>query len=248
MKKIRKKHFSILILGVIIVCVFVSFFQNSPKKGVEYIEAQEHRNLKKVTQKIAKSKEKEREKAILEGKLDPFSLLGDFVFYGDSRVLHYCSYGFLDSSRVFADNGETFANTSKYNDRLKELNPKRVLMAYGVNDICYKVGDDEEGGYPQVVRNALEEIHEIVPKATIYVCGMIPISPYGLQRLKMVENSGEFNSVLKEIVDEYDFVEYIDDETLSVGGLADIYADDGYHFKSDFYPTWTQYLVSCMDN
>lgn len=91
MKKIRKKHFSILILGVIIVCVFVSFFQNSPKKGVEYIEAQEHRNLKKVTQKIAKSKEKEREKAILEGKLDPFSLLGDFVFYGDSRVLHYCS-------------------------------------------------------------------------------------------------------------------------------------------------------------
>lgn len=62
MKKIRKKHFSILILGVIIVCVFVSFFQNSPKKGVEYIEAQEHRNLKKVTQKLRKVRRKKEKK------------------------------------------------------------------------------------------------------------------------------------------------------------------------------------------
>ena len=77
---------------------------------------------------------------------------------------------------------------------------------------------------------------------------MIPISPYGLQRLKMTENSGEFNAILKGITEEYDYVKYIDDETLSVDGLADIYAEDGYHFQSDFYPTWTQYLVSCMDN
>ncbi len=248
MKKINRKQISICFILLVAICLGVTFLMNRPKKGVEYIKSQEERSLKNVDAKISKRKEKERKKAISEGKLDPFALLGDFVFYGDSRVLHYYSYGFLDSTRVFADNGETFANTSKYNDRLKELKPKRVIMSYGVNDIYYKVGEDEKGGYPQVVRDALEEIHSIVPKATIYVCGMIPISPYGLQRLKMTENSGEFNAILKGITEEYDYVKYIDDETLSVDGLADIYAEDGYHFQSDFYPTWTQYLVSCMDN
>ena len=127
------------------------------------------------------------------------------------------------------------------------MNPKTVLIAYGVNDIYYHAGKDVEGGYPQLVRNSLEDIHKIVPKATIYVCGMIPISPYGLQRLNMTENSGEFNATLKSIVDDYDYVKYIDDETLSVDGLADIYAADGYHFQSDFYEEWTQYIVSCIE-
>lgn len=247
MKKERRKTY--VLIGVVgLVCIVVlSFLLRGHSEGVKYIQSQEKRDLTNVSAEVSKDRAKERKKAIREGKLDAYALLDDFVFYGDSRVLHYNSYGFIDAEHIFADNGETFADVPKYNDRLKEKNPKTVLIAYGVNDIYYQAGKDVEGGYPQLVRNSLEDIHKIVPKATIYVCGMIPISPYGLQRLNMTENSGEFNATLKSIVDEYDYVKYIDDETLSVDGLADIYAADGYHFQSNFYEEWTQYIVSCIE-
>lgn len=233
----------IMLMAIFALVVFYKISSDT-KKGLNFLASQEHRNLRHTEEQINFIKDKEKKEAIKEGKLDAYAMLGDFVFYGDSRVLHYYSYGFLDSSRILADNGETYADVQKYRNELESLSPENVFIAYGVNDIYYKVGEDVEGGHPAVVKEALEHIHEVVPDATIYICGMIPISPYGLEYLHLSENSGEYNATLKEISEQYEYVEYIDDENLSIGGLADIYAPDGYHFKSEFYQIWTQYIAS----
>lgn len=245
--KINK--FGLLITSLVLVCIIITItiFKKDSEQGEVYIKNQETRELKDVESKISLIKEKERKDAISNGDFDPFSLLGDFVFYGDSRVLHYNSYGYIDSTRIFAAMGETIENVPQYNDRLKEMNPKNVFMSYGVNDMCWDLGNDVEGGYGQLWKNAIENIHKIVPNANIYICGLIPVTDAAKVNYEIPDNFDEVNSILKKVANDYSYTRYIDDVSLGENGMADIYTEDGFHFKSEFYPVWTQCIVSGMD-
>lgn len=245
----KKKKLGLFVIGLVLICIVVSIMilNKRPEQGENYIKGQETREMNDIESKISEIKEEERNLAISDEDLDPFSLLGDFVFYGDSRVLHYTSYGYIDASRIFAAMGETIENVPQYNDRLKKMKPKNVFMAYGVNDMCWQLGHDVEGGYGQLWKDAIENIHEIVPDATIYVCGLIPVTDAAKVNYEIPDNFDEVNAILKKVAGEYKYTRYIDNASLGENGLADIYTEDGFHFKSEFYPIWTQSIVSGMD-
>ena len=77
--------FGLLITSLVLVCIIITItiFKKDSEQGEVYIKNQETRELKDVESKISLIKEKERKDAISNGDFDPFSLLGDFVFYGD---------------------------------------------------------------------------------------------------------------------------------------------------------------------
>ena len=75
---------------------------------------------------------------MIDGNGDIFSQFNDYVFYGDSRVLHFVSYGYLEPTRVLANNGYSFQNVSDWDSSLRALNPKNIYFIG-----LFEIGSDE---------------------------------------------------------------------------------------------------------
>lgn len=93
----KKKKLGLFVIGLVFICIVVSItiLNKRPEQGENYIKGQETREMNDIESKISEIKEEERNLAISNEDLDPFSLLGDFVFYGDSRVLTCSTLYFL---------------------------------------------------------------------------------------------------------------------------------------------------------
>ena len=245
-----KKKIAKIVGIVILVLLVLSFGWNilgiQSRRGVAFIKQEEKKDLSKIEKNINEIQKKEAQEAIANGKYNIYGLLGNYVFYGDSRVLHYAEYGFADESRIFAANGMTYKDVPTFDADLKSINPDNIFLAYGINDIYYHADSGYENGFEGLMDESIQHIIDICPNAHIYVLGVITASPFGWAYLKLEDTTPEYNEIQKKVCDKYDQVTYIDDEVLSEDGSADIYASDGYHFIKDFYPVWTDYIAQGM--
>ncbi|MGM9946520.1 SGNH/GDSL hydrolase family protein [Floccifex sp.] len=248
MKKRNKMILFLLILIVFVSGIYFIFF-NSDKteKGIAYLEKQEQLKVEDIQSTLQKKKQAERKQAIENGELDVFSLIDDYVFYGDSRVMGYSAFGLLDSNRVFAASGNSLNNIPDWDSQLQSLNPSYVFISYGVNDMGLNL-DGIEGGYDGLAKTQMNHILDIVPNAKIYLCSIIPCSPEALNKNPEWGNVSNYNAKLEKACSAIESCTYVDVTGLADGGNAPIYSGDGIHLTSSFYSTWLNAIVDAMDN
>lgn len=182
-RKYLSKKISIVLILVLFLIGFLYIKRNSQvstTEGIQYVQTLEKKDIKSVKNKIMKRRAQEKKEAIKEGDISVFSLFDDYVFFGDSRVMGFTSYDYLESSRVLADSGATIKYVSNHLDEVKSLQPSTVILSYGVNDMGLDI-DSEEGGYSGVYEKEVKKVLDIVPDAKVYVVSIIPCTPAALE-------------------------------------------------------------------
>ena len=248
MKKKKVIGISIVVIALIIGCVcFNMFSQSKTDKGIAYLQAQEKLKVEDIQEELNKKKQAELQSAVEQGNLDVFSLVDDFVFYGDSRVMGYYVYNLLDANRIFAGRGNTLSNVSDWDEQLRSLTPSNVFISYGVNDMGSDLDNDYEGGYEGLAKVQMNHILEIVPNASIYLCSIIPCSPEVTKEKPYWAKYEDYNSKLQKACNAVEACTYVDVTGLADGGNANIYSGDGIHFSPSFYTDWLTAIVNKMD-
>ncbi|MBP3853806.1 MAG: hypothetical protein J6D18_04475 [Erysipelotrichaceae bacterium] len=220
-----------------VVLLFL-FPRTDVSAGQKYIQDQEKAETDTLVKKLAKIRKEEIKKAQEEGTLNPFALFNDYVIFGDSRVMGFSSFGYLETSRVFAGTGHTINNIPEWEEQIKTIRPSNLYFSYGVNDMGLDV-DSQEGGYDGVYETNIKKMLEYCPNgATVYVNSILPATPEAVEKSPAWEQVDDYNKKIKDMCQRNDWI-YIDNDDITKNGTAEnVYETDGVHFLSVFYPIW----------
>lgn len=168
--------------------------------------------------------------------------LGEYnlVLIGDSRVVGFSLYGFVEDRRVLAANGATIDDLARQIDSAAGLAPDYVFIAYGINDIKERLGRTPEG-YADYVQSKIRPLQEKLPEAVIFVHSVLPAREFLYSETPVYREVGDYNLALKEMCarNGWPFV----DNSAAASEHAGLYANDGIHLGAGFYKFWGQNML-----
>lgn len=165
----------------------------------------------------------------------------DYCMIGDSRVSGFSIYGFLDQKRVFAEDGAIITMMRDYYTSFEALDPERVYISFGINDMITGFWNTPEE-YASKVLEEVNALKDHAPDAVYYVNSILPALPPALNDKEIWKQVPEFNGAIRKMCQENGFV-YVDNDPV-VEEHKDLYARDGIHVGPDFYGFWGKNMLS----
>ncbi len=234
--------------GVIIITVVIIVFiykgqkqeQNKEKvaQGIRYLESLENQNAEEINETIKAI----RVKHSLElADTDENMIWGAFencAIMGDSRAVGFSYYELLPEDWVIAESGSVISDVSQHIEQLKKLNPVRVFLCYGINDIG-------SGLWPEPVDYAAEcaaqmqAVMNAVPGCEVYLNSILPPGPTAWD--ESYARIGEYNAAMQAMAQQNGY-HYIDNTYLAEEH-QDLYQEDGLHLQPDFYKYWAANML-----
>lgn len=215
--------------------------------GVSYLESLESKDpqaVDDVRNAIFQAKlNAERDEIIRqlnEGEVDPFSMFQDFVLLGDSRVVGFEYFGFLDQSRVMAASGDTIRKIEESMDEIRALNPSYIYISYGMNDIIsglWDTADEYVAEYLEIIDTLRAEF----PGATIVVSSILPARDPAFNKNSKFYNIPDWNAAMAEAFAEHGVI-FADNDAISAEH-ADQWEPDGIHVRQTFYTPWAKNMI-----
>jgi lysophospholipase L1-like esterase len=161
------------------------------------------------------------------------------MFIGDSITEGFAFNEILSKESVLAGPGATAGFTYDDIDVLVEKKPDNIFIMLGSCDILMPVDNPKEL-FRSDLNRLIDRLKEELPDSKIYLQSITPVTDDAVEKEARYEEIGEYNKILMELADELS-VSYVD-----IGALAlenpDLYAEDGIHFKKEFYQLWLEYL------
>ncbi len=155
------------------------------------------------------------------------------VFVGDSLVEAFLVYDYLESSSVIAKVGARLATSEQEVERMSQLNPKSIFLAYGINDLLVY---ETAAPFIERYKELILAIQRQLPQAKIYITSIFPVQEeVTLTRPELSNDRIEsFNEQLQVMCEDLDL------NYLNIGQFVtdNVYEPDGIHVMSQFYPTW----------
>lgn len=251
-KPVRWQMIVLIILAVIAVGLLIWYALQpvsvSTDRGKTYLKDQETRDITDINTQLQTVRAQEISEAISEGKLDVFSLFQDYVMLGDSRVSGFDVFGFLESSRVLADLGNTILTIDDRLEEISSLQPSTVYISYGTNDLESQLGYyDGVLDYKSLVSEQISKVSSLLPNATIVVNSIIGVSDGTLAADSKWEAIKDYNEQIKEACEENGWI-FVDNSKFDSKYMEAFYAEDGLHFDSSFYPLWAKNMIETVQN
>ncbi|WP_373897608.1 GDSL-type esterase/lipase family protein [Haloimpatiens sp. FM7315] len=167
----------------------------------------------------------------------------DSVFMGDSITEALDFYSLLNPSSVLAKKGQNIVQAKNSIPQLANLNPKRIFLLYGLNDLeRFKSIDEYQRNYTIFVK----KIKEVLPNSEIYILSITHVQAKTESKRPMLsdERVESFSNTLKNIALSEN-AKFID--ITSVYRNKDyLYEPDGIHFNVKFYNTLLDYLKGIL--
>lgn len=176
----------------------------------------------------------------LEGS-ELWAKFDDAVLTGDSRVAGFPLYTGIPSGRVFARNGATIMALPGFIDGIAALDPERVYIAYGINDIKSGVGGGTAAAYALYAQERIRELEDSLDGAEIYVNSILPASASLQARDPDYRKVYDYNIQLREMCARCGW-HYIDNSELAEEH-EDLYVSDGIHLTMGFYEYWARNML-----
>ncbi|WHH58567.1 GDSL-type esterase/lipase family protein [Petroclostridium sp. X23] len=166
------------------------------------------------------------------------------VFMGDSITEGFAVNEILPNESVMAGAGATAGYIyEEYIDDLAEKKPDNVFIMLGSDDMLMPV-DDPKALFESDLTKLINKIKEEVPNAKIYLQSIAPVTQEALKQEPRYERIEEYNELLKELTGKLS-INYVD-----IGALAkenhNLFAEDGVHFKKEFYQLWLKKLSESL--
>ena len=250
-KEISNKKRILLAAVIVVIAAAVSVFivqwrrhvreQDQVNKGISYLKNLEEQDTSEINDQI---KAVRAEMNIDTADSDDSEIWGHFedaIILGDSRAVGFSFYEFLPESQVIAQNGEKIINVEQYIDQLKNLNPKRIFLCYGLNDIksgMWPTAEEYDAAYEDEMKILAKEL----PDCIVYINSILPAVGSGLESDPVFAEIGEYNESLKAFCEErgYHFI----DNTSIAEKYGDLYQEDGLHLQAEFYKYWAANMLA----
>ena len=176
----------------------------------------------------------------------------DSAFIGDDLFDYLAGYSLIDQSRVFAKEGAKTEDGLASVDKVKALNPKKVFINYGRNDLNFGNGRNAETT-SDAVAELVTKLKEALPDATIYVVSMMPIT----QDLEISNGTyhtekdvDALNTALstKTTAAGANYIDITAPFKKNNGYLNDDYTADGYTIRKAYFPFLLNGIAKTINN
>ncbi len=168
------------------------------------------------------------------------------VFMGDSITESLSEFEILDSYNVISNKGDTVVKAMQNIDKLQGINPKNLVLLYGMNDVIefdINLSGQDSNDFKERYIELINSIKAVLPKTNIYLISPLPVMANAVETNYRLtnENLNEFRSKVNEVANVTGST-YID--LASIMTEKDyLHEQDGIHYKYDFYPLWLDYLA-----
>lgn len=161
------------------------------------------------------------------------------VFMGDSITGGFTVHEILPEERVIAGAGATAGFSYDDLGALAAKKPDKVFIMLGSDDMLMPVDDPQEL-FRHDLTKLINKIKEELPGSEIYLQSITPVTREALQREPRYAGIEEYNELLQELAGKLS-VHYADIGVLAKENPA-LFAEDGIHFKKEFYRLWLKKL------
>ncbi|QNK40792.1 GDSL-type esterase/lipase family protein [Caproicibacter fermentans] len=162
------------------------------------------------------------------------------VFLGDSITEGFAFNEILPSENIMAGAGATAGYVyEEYMDDLVDKKPDNVFILLGSDDMLMPV-DDPKALFEIDLTKLIDQIKEKVPDIKIYLQSIMPVTQEAIKQYPRYKEIDEYNQLLKEMAGKLS-VTYVDIAAI-VNENPDLFAEDGVHFKKEFYQLWLKKL------
>jgi lysophospholipase L1-like esterase len=165
------------------------------------------------------------------------------VFIGDSITEGFAINEILPKDCVIAGAGATAGFTYNKIGALDEKKPDNVFIMLGSDDMLWPKGDPKVL-FENDLTKLINKIKDEGPDSKIYLESTTPVTQEALSQEPRYKNIDEYNELIKELADKLS-VHYID-----IGAIAkenpNLFAEDGVHFKKEFYQLWLKKLSKSL--
>jgi hypothetical protein len=165
------------------------------------------------------------------------------VLMGDSITEGFAINEILPLENVIAGAGATAGFTYDDIDTLVEKKPDNVFIMLGSCDILMPVDDPKEL-FRDDLTKLINSIKEELPDCKIYLQSITPVTQETIKQEPRYEGIDEYNELIKELADKLS-VDYVDIGTI-VKENTHLFAEDGVHFKKEFYNIWLKELSKSL--
>lgn len=249
MKYKRRRRISVSVLGILIGgillgtgCKIIKDYEidkakeEKVAKGVTVLQSLEKKDVGEIENKIKNMNSENDTKESTADDSNLKEVFKDTVFMGDSLTEPLSFYNILSEDSVIGIKGRDVIKAKKEDlGTLKSLNPKKIVMMYGMNDLLlFSNSKDFIKNYESLIN----EIKRELPSAEIYVNSVFPVSSKAIAKKKEFSKVNDFNNALKEMCNTMG-VKFIDTTSMV---KEDMYEPDGIHLKAEFYTPWLQVI------
>lgn len=165
------------------------------------------------------------------------------VLIGDSITEGFVINEVLPKECVIAGAGATAGFTYDKIGVLSKKKPDNIFIMLGSDDMLWPKGDPKVLFENDLTR-LIKKIKEEVPNSKIYLESITPVTQEALNQEPRYKNINEYNELLKELAGKL-AVNYVD-----IGALVkenpNVFAEDGIHFKKEFYQLWLNKLSESL--
>ncbi|GAA0085227.1 hypothetical protein UT300007_16660 [Clostridium sp. CTA-7] len=239
-------------IGGIFSGAFMIKKDNNIEEAKKVLTEIENRDLSKIEDTL------EKERVNFEKQLNPekdeevnfFNFYGNTVFLGDSITEGLAELGVIDEYNVVSEKGDTVVKAMNQVDKVKQMNPKNIVLLYGMNDVI-EFDDSSETRTPEYFKekyvDLINELKKRLPRSNIYVTSPTSVmaKAQNINSRLTNENINSFREMTKMACEETK-VKYVDISSF-IDGKDMLHEQDGIHFKYDFYNIWLTYLKDIIE-
>lgn len=176
---------------------------------------------------------------ITESGIDYKSVFEGCAVMGDSITEGLKVYGFLKEDQVYCEIGGSVMNGSDIVRQAAMTKPKTAFFSYGTNDLGMYSGNAE--AFTEKYSSVIKTFMEISPDTEIYVNSIAKPSDAKIASGGYFYKWEEFNEAIIDMCGSLG-IEYIDNTEI-LREHADLYAGDGIHVSTAYYPYWMDNMI-----
>lgn len=219
--------------------------KNSPNK--DYLVQLESKSLDDVQAKIENYQNKILNDTTDKGNINYSKYYENTVFMGDSLTESLSEFEILDSYNVISNKGDTVVKAMQNIDTLKGINPKNLVLLYGMNDVIefdINLSGQDSNTFKEKYIELVNSIKTVLPKTNIYLISPLPVMANAVDTNYRLtnDNLSEFRLKVSEVANATGST-YVD-LTSIITEKDYLHEQDGIHYKYDFYPLLLDYLTN----
>ena len=240
---------AVIVIAVILITNFSkeAHAAADDSDGIQIIQSMEDAPVAPIEEHIFQMEKEEIQRKLLEDPSRTFETLTDIdtIIVGDSRVVGFAMYGFMDPSRILAGTSWSIQEIPALYGTIEQMHPRFIVVAFGINEIGQQlytpVYYSTHESYAQDLVYYLDQIQSVAPDAKIYFSSILPCNELGLSLQPGFGIIPERNKVIRKYVEDAGYG-YIDTEPVGYAH-PDLYISDGVHFFAEFYPFWGRAIL-----
>lgn len=219
--------------------------KNSPNK--DYLVQLESKSLDDVQAKIENYQNKILNDTTDKDNINYSKYYENTVFMGDSLTESLSEFEILDSYNVISNKGDTVVKAMKNIDTLQGINPKNLVLLYGMNDVIefdINLSEQDSNTFKEKYIELVNSIKTVLPKTNIYLISPLPVMANAVDTNYRLtnDNLSEFRLKVSEVANATGST-YVD-LTSIITEKDYLHEQDGIHYKYDFYPLLLDYLTN----